>query len=262
MATQNSLSSSRVGVVLLVLLGVFQIKENIVQSRPGKELVADDHDQETLLPLRILNSYKAQHSVESLLASSEQDENRLFAVAYYSCPFQAGNRLHHFFNSIIWSIVTNRTVLWKYYDQKTCQRVGKDYDRRICHFANTVNDCDETLKRASWIPSLDDYLGGLHSSNETLTLFPLNFWSTRNKPRNPSERHPWTDGNEKYTGVDVLHQHKMVDFPMMLGQDAGNLRTKKGRDYLLRTNASKHIAEGLFSEGVDFLYGMVRLQIL
>ena len=70
---------------------------------------------------RIWNEYKRQHSVEQLRRELQDNtassNNRTFAIAFYSCPLQAGNRLHHFFNSILWAVITNRTVLWKYYDE-------------------------------------------------------------------------------------------------------------------------------------------------
>ena len=52
--------------------------------------------EHSLLPLQVLERYQQWHSQEAL---ERQMENRRFAVAYYSCPLQAGNRLHHFYNS-------------------------------------------------------------------------------------------------------------------------------------------------------------------
>ena len=70
--------------------------------------------------LKIWNEYKEQHSYRVIsqefweLKRGKDLENlsnidlngRRFAVGFYSCPLQAGNRLHHFFNAMIWSIVT------------------------------------------------------------------------------------------------------------------------------------------------------------
>jgi hypothetical protein len=50
-----------------------------------------------LEPLQVLQQYKDWHSVQSL---QENPHNRSFAIGFYSCPLQAGNRLHHFFNSV------------------------------------------------------------------------------------------------------------------------------------------------------------------
>ena len=61
-----------------------------------KETLEEPQQQNSLLkPLQVLEQYQAWHSVESL---ELQPTGRSFAVAYYSCPLQAGNRLHHFFN--------------------------------------------------------------------------------------------------------------------------------------------------------------------
>ena len=48
-------------------------------------------------PLQILQQYQRWHSREAL--RNDKDPKRRYAVAYYSCPLQAGNRLHHFMNS-------------------------------------------------------------------------------------------------------------------------------------------------------------------
>lgn len=44
-------------------------------------------------PLKIMEQYKALHSVDAL---TKHPHNRKFAVIFYTCPVQAGNRLHHF----------------------------------------------------------------------------------------------------------------------------------------------------------------------
>ena len=55
---------------------------------------------------------------------------RKYSVVFYSCPYQAGNRIHHFLNGIIWSIITNRTLLYRYYDRPTCNIIGHDHGSR------------------------------------------------------------------------------------------------------------------------------------
>ena len=229
------------------------------KSRASKTVFTDDSRHSQLLPLRVLGQYKVWHSQQALLEKSKV-ERRKYAVAYYSCPMQAGNRLHHFMNAIIWGMVTNRTILWKYYDKKTCLNVSRGmYDGRICMAANTEADCNKTLQRASWLPSLDEWAPKLFG-NDTV-IRPLSVWSTTipfNMERARTRRvQPWKEGYEKYRNVDILSD-EIVDFGQMLGQDAGNtLRRRKPRELLLHSNFSRSVAEQLTSLGADFLYGMV-----
>ena len=99
-------------------------------------LFADDN---LFPPERILERYIAWHGEEAL---RRQPENRTFSVAYYSCPHRIGNTIHAFFNAVLWAILTNRTVLWKYDGTEA---------------RNTVEDCDQFLERASWIPSFEHW---------------------------------------------------------------------------------------------------------
>jgi hypothetical protein len=110
-----------------------------------------------LEPIQILRQYQKEHSNEAL--QQQQDatafdggvaakSDRKFLVAYYYGPDRAGNMLHNFFNSIIWGIVTNRTVLWEYYVDRT--------------HANSVQDCEQYLKRHSWLPSYAEWSRTLH----------------------------------------------------------------------------------------------------
>ena len=61
----------------------------------------------------------------------------------------------------LWAILTNRTMLWDYWDITNCLKYGRDYDLGICWNANTEVDCQQFLRRSSWIPSLhEDYYRG------------------------------------------------------------------------------------------------------
>jgi hypothetical protein len=112
--------------------------------------------------LKVWNKYKQEHSQSALMRDWQQNVTntnpRKFAVGYYSCPLQAGNRLHHFFNSLVWAVVTNRTLLWKYYDRTTCMRVGILHDPGICESANTEKDFANVLERAEWLPSFHEWI--------------------------------------------------------------------------------------------------------
>lgn len=45
------------------------------------------------VPLQILMQYQLWHSEESL---RRNQLDRKYAIAFYACPLQAGNRIHHF----------------------------------------------------------------------------------------------------------------------------------------------------------------------
>ena len=118
------------------------------------------HGQKQLLrPQQILQQYIEWHSNASLTHDYQQtgvfgidrhtNDERFFMVGYYSCPMQAGNRLHDFWNSFIVAIVTNRTLLWKYYDPETCYRVHTAFSESPCEITNHETDYSKVLKRSS-----------------------------------------------------------------------------------------------------------------
>ena len=217
---------------------------------------------------RLWQQYQQEHSVDALqkeiregdggLSSqwkniaSHYNDTRRFAVGYYSCPLQAGNRLHHFMNSLIWAVITNRTLLWKYYDRDTCQVVGRMYASGICQAANHETDCRSVLKRAEWLPGLDEWKLSYNLS----TPVPLSYWTTH--PAQPQHR-LWFPGAEHHAGLAVSTPLRFVDFPQMLGQDSSIVLHLNGqpRLELLPTKESQIRAKRLFGAGVDYLYGML-----
>jgi hypothetical protein len=109
---------------------------------------------------QVLEQYQQWHSASVLESESlEQLQQRRFALAFYSCPHQVGHRMHHFMNSLIWSIVTNRTVLVHYLDTAACWSLSQRQvqitwrDRKQCPSANTQAECNDTLALAAWLPS-------------------------------------------------------------------------------------------------------------
>ncbi|CAJ1949402.1 unnamed protein product [Cylindrotheca closterium] len=226
------------------------------------------HMKESTNPvLELWNEYKEQHSHRSLshewweLRENGNLENksnidlngRKFSVGFYSCPLQAGNRLHHFFNSLIWSIVTNRTILYRYFDQKACfwtslSEGGGDLTK--CRVANQEKDCNKILKRNDWIPSFDEWKTKLHVKNMT----SFSFWSTVDK--RPKHR-LWSNESEKYAGIVDVRDDLMVNYAPMLGQDAAILQYAQKRKYLLSTQKAQNRAKQLLSLGEDYLYGML-----
>jgi hypothetical protein len=200
-------------------------------------------------PLQVMDQYKKWHSNEAL----QRDPNdRRYALGFYSCPFQAGNRFFHFMNALQWAIVTNRTLLWKYWDQETCTRYdGGSYShKRVCTNANSLTDCDQILRRADWIPSYDDW-------SDTLALDPIEFpWEAThlNEPysRNKRPADPLKQGvdlEDRYPQkVAVFRQYRDIQ------TDWAN---KQGAEKLLKTEFGRQTAKALTSWGVHFMYGML-----
>lgn len=218
---------------------------------------------------QVLKRYMSMHSVQQLkleCPSSARGNysiacpglcHRKFAVAFYACPFQAGNRLHHFLTSMAWAIATNRTLLYKYYDYETCKMVGKGHDGRICSRTGTHESCQEVLELAEWIPSYDEwsFVAGNWSK--------VSYWSTHSPPTTNQtiKRHAWHEGDYKYAGIDT-DERITLDFGQLLGQDFRDLWFPHTRDYLLHTHEARYTAHELLKEdnimlSGDYLYGML-----
>jgi len=201
------------------------------------------------VPLQVLEQYKQWHSVQAL---RRDPHNRTFALGYYSCPLQAGNRLHHFFNSLLWAVVSNRTLLWKYYDKETCHMAqSKEIrdDNEVCGVANTVHDCDPVLERASWLPSYDEFAQELKLPEPLY----LNFWTTRTP--NVMNRHAWDESYTNFTGIDNRTEWPLVSFPIVTNP-LDTLSRPGGRQALLANYWTRETARKLHSLGTNFMFGM------
>jgi len=138
----------------------------------------------------LFDRYKRQHGQEQLMREMQQCrdrnsytggfgcpelDNRKFLVAYYTCPEQAGNRLHQFINGMIWAVVTNRTLLYDVYDKEICNRIWV-YKRGVrsgrCTSLGTmderIEDCNRALQRADWIPSFHGWKEDLRLDEPSL----------------------------------------------------------------------------------------------
>ncbi len=196
----------------------------------------------TSLPSKILDIYKRQHSDSALREECRNGcKERKFIVGYYSCPFQAGNRLHHFTNAFIWAIVTNRTLLWKYYDRGTCLVLGSKHDPRICAHANTEQDCSKVLIRSDWIPSHDDWSLKLNLGQPTRLPYSKN--------ENLSES--WYESS-----IDSLND-LLIDIGQQVGRDANAVGNKRGREQLLQKTRAREVTRAAFSRGQTYLYGLL-----
>jgi hypothetical protein len=182
-----------------------------------------------LPPRQVLKDYKEWHSHESLL---RQPENRKFVIGYYSCPLQAGNRLHDFFNSLIAAIATNRTLLWKYYDKETCSKFGGSIDPAICKNANTEAACSGVLKRASWIPSFDEWAPMLNITTDDVGQRNGHLGGDRKKVRDQLK-------SRVFNVMQMVYQQNAFQFNF------------------IASASDRDIVRKMYSETRDFLYGML-----
>jgi hypothetical protein len=252
---------------------------------------ADDSQEERLQyyleALHVMEQYKSWHSVDSLrqsLSSSDEADlkNRRFAIGFYSCPQQLGNRMHQFMNSLLWAILTNRTLLVKYYDYETCKLFNgtpyhiEGFDDHTCSdFNDQERDCNALLQTSSWLPKFEEWapilfesssafsltqsppLSSLLVEQNTESILPLllkehvkelHFWTTRPKmiPAFAVREHPWQDGYEQFAGVDSQCDYRLVGFPRMVGPILKwTLGKPRNRLYLLHTSFGRETARKL-----------------
>lgn len=194
------------------------------------------------------DEYVSQHSDQALRDEFEQnglkDSQRKFAIGFYSCPLQTGNRMHDFTNSLIWAILTNRTLLWKYYDKETCDLAFRGADEDICPAANKESDCAKVLERAKFLPSYDYWSSKLELPTPTCA-------SCHKEPMY------WFGDVKVDITKDVVDSidAPLVIFRTMLSQNLGLLVAEKGRNRHLHSDAAKERAKRLLSESLDFIYG-------
>ena len=224
-------------------------------------------------PWHVLDEYISWHSRHAMETFSSNQASS-FAVGVYSCPHQLGNRMHHFLNSFLWSILTNRTLVAKYYTRETCLAPkfgGNHFDQRICQNANTAQDCAKYLQlRTDWILSLEeDHL----ENNNMNSNFPfdvkhwtrLSFWTTHSQSTPPGRGVlPFASASSQkelrdQRPIDLpLYKirYPVVVFPPMLGQSSALTRPDM-RHELLSTAYARQTAQTLYQYGADFLYGLL-----
>lgn len=201
-----------------------------------KQKQSDDYDDDNLLhfwPNQALDAYRQQHSIEAIEYDIQHNSNqhRQYAVLYYYCPKRAGNILHSLFSQVLWSIITNRTMLWHY---------DTDFSD-----PNTEDDCNNVLERAAWIPRYADY-------NKTIASKP--------RPVSMDDHLRWS--------FDM--QHKVVIFPMIkdiMKLHDGIFRNEWSHDPMNQEETAHTIFDMgedarqrttmLYFYGLDYLMGML-----
>ncbi|GKY94345.1 hypothetical protein MPSEU_000400400 [Mayamaea pseudoterrestris] len=205
------------------------------------------------IPLRVMERYVQQHSVDAL-RNDPHPEHRRYAIAFTQCPLQAGNHAHIFWNGILWSILTNRTVLYKYWDQETCLKHGQNIHKHICKMANTEADCAQVLVRAPWIASYDEWK---HVFDEDGEPFQIPYHATMGRSRD-EPRFPVPDNYEESYGVDLVSKYpqRLVIFSECYSKFQQLANSALQETVLLSEYGRKTVVE-LFSRGDNFLYGML-----
>ena len=206
-------------------------------------------------PLQVMEEYMQWHSVEALRRDPNLQDRKL-TIAFYQCPLQAGNRLHHFWNGVMWSVLTNRTVLWKYWSEDTCNKYGKEFNPLICKAANTAQDCGKVLTRAPWMASHDEWKDKLSLANEEPFVVP--YHATMGRVWDDEKRFPLPPNYEDSYGVDLesKYPHKVLVFPYCHFK-YWQLRDQQLQKSLLLTDGARERAKKLYSYGADFLFGML-----
>ena len=237
-----------------------------------QEYIRQHSDQQLRMELKeCKRQFEARPDSDEMRAFDPLNENdcphlaqRKFMIAYYSCPHQAGNRIHHFLNGMFWAMVSNRTLLWHYYDRETCLDIGRAHDPHLCDLVGTEKACQEILERADWIASAQDW-------NRTLRLPPVelaHWWSTHLPPSKKNgiridrrnsflrKRHPWQEGDEKFFGLDNYTQ-RVLRIGQQHSWEAVALKHDYDRKKMLLTMSAQQHAGAMLSLGLQFVYGMM-----
>ena len=114
-----------------------------------------------LEPVRVMEQYLQWHGVDALgqevNTTIPSTEIRKYAVAYlFPCSARAGNQFHNFYNSVLWAVITNRTLLIRF-DSPTQQ---------LCAGQPKV-------KVAPWLPLWDDWVDKLRLFEDDIEPVPI-----------------------------------------------------------------------------------------
>jgi hypothetical protein len=202
-----------------------------------------------LVAVQVMEQYIRWHSVDAL---RREPHHRKFSVLLFTCPLEAGNQMHTFAAGLYWSIVTNRTVLYKYLDRDACNDnwFGILNKPGICRDANSERDCDLILARAQWIPSFDEWrnsriMGSLLRDKPTVVPHGATH------PRGINETVPQVDTYyDSFPVVQFTHRWNQVNF-----MDPSS--RSPWPEKLLRSDWSRATNARLHSHGVNFLHGMI-----
>ena len=214
----------------MALNGRFPIANDLVSFQVMKEYV-QQHSQEQLT--------KEWNSCKTNWIACPSLNNRKFVVGLYSCPAEAGNRLHAFMNALLWAISTNRTFLWRYEDYEACSEYPHEKKEHVLDFCsmeynNTKQDCDKVLILSDWVPSFEEW-------NEKLRL--------------PAAE---IIGGANHKGYDSPNASILIRTGSQFKPDqAFNLQKREHRHEVLSIPANRERAARLVAQGYSFTYGLL-----
>ena len=223
---------------------------------PG-DILRKSHRPLLPVPMQVMEQYIREHSVHAL-RNDPHPERRHYAMAFYQCPLQAGNRMHHFWNNLLWAMLTNRTVLYRYWDTEACLAYS-NYHKGLCKAANTADDCAKVLDRAPWMASYEEWnsrISASNNDNNTTDHEPfvvpdhVTMAGDGSVPLPPNYREDW--------GLDLVskYPHKILVLPICYDKFS-DLANDSMQRQLLKTQWARARVKDLFSLGDDFLYGML-----
>jgi len=223
-----------------------------------------------LSPMTVMTRYISEHSQHQLKLEYRQHRQllleRRYLVASYSCPIESGNRLHRFMNGLLWAILTNRTLLWRYQNYDVCEEYVEENCANEYHRDLIIgpSDCQGLLERSPWIPSYEEWKDKLllihgtnyssisSSSEENVPLVRATISSSKKKKGpidNTSLPYDGTFSEELFwilTGKQVeLNPGEILTV------------TPSNKTEHLMKNENLERLEALRSEGAIFLYGML-----
>jgi hypothetical protein len=208
-----------------------------------------------LLPLKIMMKYVTDFSQQQLEKMWRECGNTPcpslqrvnFIVGTYSCPLEAGNRLHKFMNSLIWAVTTRRFFLWRYFDETACREEEAELATGTCDsFLNTREDCADILQLSDWVPSWDEWSVKLNLTHEpTVRACGI---GTRDHDGLAFA----LDEQDDKPRLLRVGQQLNLETAVVLG-NPNNLYGKR----LLVKKSSQSIALQLFKQGNYFTYGML-----
>eukprot|EP00934_Nitzschia_sp_Nitz4_P000293 Nitzschia sp. Nitz4//scaffold130_size63480//35641//37182//NITZ4_006252-RA/size63480-snap-gene-0.104-mRNA-1//-1//CDS//3329535198//293//frame0 len=234
---------------------------NVSLNIPTTSPSTDDNFTNKNIPYQMWLQYKHWHSQQALEQEFQQlggpSPERKFSIVYYSCPHQAGNRLRNFAESMIWSMLTNRTALWKYYSNEECKRVNKDFPKVYCHSSYNVETCQELLDRNPSLPSFEEWQDKFKLPKRPRIL---RHWVTHTLPHDKSK----IPNGYSYKGastdngiVDTLNETVVV-FPFAFLYSISQLNNQINRETILSTQAARDRAVAMLTEPDSYIYGLVR----
>lgn len=224
-------------------------------------LPSSESKMELPLPIEVVEEYIKWHGVAALrrewgyMAGYNNDHTekltvRKYAIMFYQCPVSAGNRIHEALNDFLYAIISNRTLLWKYYDSEACvgyheRARGKGRSQLDnCTVQGSIEDCSPMLELQNWLPSYDRWARRLglaasadNSDGHKSTTNPLLYF---------------VDRDELNDMAAYEDEPAVVFYPRTESLDYSNPEVTKLPADSLSTVAAKR----LYSWGVPFAYGM------